>query len=708
MNKNFLTRIISFVLAAMMILTSLPINTFAKAGGPNTGNTENKTMNYDETPIGKEQINGDLEVKVAKPEDEQTAEDLVENPKMPKLYTLRADYKVQRGDNEIISYQPYIVTVGDYDYKYTDQKGVEQKVLSDAEKAKINKDIDLPELDGYSAPTPRFHVNYKYIKDNAEQKNGEHPYVYNPKPRDITVRHVFQHLDDIEKYGGEGATKEDIVEVQSGLTGAILNIQALDDDKIQGYEPESNTITTQVPESNAEFEVVFRYNRKHYNLVYDTKEGTPIPSRTVYFEQVIPALADVEIPKKIGAKLVGWKPSKDIEGSINNVNKIYEAGEVIKDNDGNPVLDLKANLKMPASDITFTAVWEDNEKADYAIQFWAEKADHADGASLMDKYDYMGTRVYENADTGFTPNLEKEPIKGIKFPDLDQARLAKIWAGARINRGRDLYLNKFFVYNKKLTDEQNKDEKNPTITKTVSATGQTVYNIYYDRQVYDLYFTKSNAQPEKNTIYPEIWGYDKAQGEAVMLGGPGKPYHYKARFNEMMYKWPNDAKQTKGFTPGYQSFGWGPNYTTPNWPLHLDTPPYRLNADEFIDMANYTSWGGYTKHIDKGDGTTKDLDPLDFTTLSFGIKQDSPSIPHHMDFWMDGFKKDETIIRYDLVRTKADTAGLGYGHRYPKVLGFTPYGYNPRAAWPAIAEGSEENGRVDEAGINDLNDERNA
>ncbi len=707
MNKNFLKRIISFVLAAMMILTSLPINTFAETGEPNTGNTEKKTMNYDETPIGKEQINGGLKVKVAKPADGKTAKELVKNPDMPKLYTLRADYKVQRGDNEIISYQPYIVTVGDYDYKYTDQKGVEQKVLSDAEKAKINKYIDLPELDGYSAPTPRFHVNYKYIKDNAEQKNGEHPYVYNPKPRDITVRHVFQHLDDIEKYGGEGATKEDIVEVQSGLTGAILNIQALDDDKIQGYEPESNTITTQVPESNAEFEVVFRYNRKHYNLVYDTKEGTPIPSRTVYFEQVIPALADVEIPKKIGAKLVGWKPSKDIEGSINNVNKIYEAGEVIKDNDGNPVLDLKANLKMPASDITFTAVWEDNEKADYAIQFWAEKADHADGASLMDKYDYMGTRVYENADTGFTPNLEKEPIKGIKFPDLDQARLAKIWAGARINRGRDLYLNKFFVYNKKLTDEQNKDEKNPTITKTVSATGQTVYNIYYDRQVYDLYFTKSNAQPEKNTIYPEIWGYDKAQGEAVMLGGPGKPYHYKARFNEMMYKWPNDAKQTKGFTPGYQSFGWGPNYTTPNWPLHLDTPPYRLNADEFIDMANYTSWGGYTKHIDKGDGTTKDLDPLDFTTLSFGIKQDSPSIPHHMDFWMDGFKKDETIIRYDLVRTKADTAGLGYGHRYPKVLGFTPYGYNPRAAWPAIAEGSEENGRVDEAGINDLNDERN-
>ena len=687
MNTKYLKSIISFVLAVMMIFTSLPISLFAEADKP-------EPISYDTTAIGKDQINGKLPVKVAKPEEGQTAEDLVENPKMPELYTLRADYKVQRGDNEIISYQPYIVTVGEK--------------ASEEEQKKIDKWIDLPELDGYSAPTPRFHVYYDYIKNNAKEKNGEHPYVYNPKPRDITVRHVFQHLDDIEKYGGEGATKEDIVEVQSGLTGAILNIQALDDDKIPGYEPESNTITTQVPESNAEFEVVFRYNRKHYNLVYDTKEGTPIPSRTVYFEQVIPALADVEIPKKIGAKLVGWEPSKDIEGSIDNVNKIYRAGEVIKDNDGNPVLDLKANLKMPASDITFTAVWKDNEKANYAIQFWAEKADHADGASLMDKYDYMGTRVYENVDTGFTPNLDKEPIKGIKFPDLDQARLNKIWAGATFNRGRNLYLNKFFVYNKDLTDEQNKDPKT-NITKTVSATGQTVYNIYYDRQVYDLYFTKSNAQPDKNTIYPEIWGYDPAKGEAVMLGGPGKPYHYKARFNEMMYKWPNDAKQTKGFTPGYQSFGWGPNYTMPNWPLHLDTPPYRLNADEFLDMANYTTWGGYTKNIDKGDGTTMDLDKFDFTTLTFGIKQDTPSIPHHMDFWMAGFKPGETIIRYDLVRTKADTAGLDYGHRYPKVLGFTPHDYepnNPQSAWPVIREGSEENGRVDEEGIDALNDER--
>ena len=305
--------------------------------------------------------------------------------------------------------------------------------------------------------------------------------------------------------------------------------------------------------------------------------------------------------------------------------------------------------------------------------------------------------------------MDNVSVKDIVFPDLNQARLNKIWAGARFNRTKDLYLNKFYVYNQDLTHDQNKDPNNVDLVKSVDSTGRTVYNIYYDRQVYDLYFTKSNAQPEKNTIYPEIWKYDEKKGEAVKVGGPGKPYHYKARFNEMMYKWPNDAKQTKGFTPGYQSFGWGPNYTIPNWPLHLDTPPYRLNADEFLDMANYTSWGGYTKHIDKGDGTTMDLDPTDFRTLSFGIKQDKPSIPHHMDFWMDGFKEGETIIRYDLVRTKADTAGLGYGHRYPIVTGFTPKDYdptNPQSAWPVIKEGSQEDGRVDEDRIGELNDER--
>ena len=678
----------------IMILTSMPVHLLAaNVNHNNLSNNKSKIIN--KTPV-----------KVAKLEAGNTAADLIKNPPQPKIYTLRTDYKVQRGEKYKVNYQPYIASVGE--------------AATQAEKDKVRQIVRLPDLTGYEKPDDDYKIDYDTVKNaaNGNNKTGNDTngiryqankdFKYKAKSNTITIKHVFQDLEDFTKYtnpdgsfGDEGA----LITTQNGNTGSTMEVSPLNenDPRRKGFVPEAESINMQVPENAENFILEYRYNRAHYDVVFDTAGGTEIPARTLYYEQVIPKIADESIPTKVGGEFQGWKPSVDLKTKD---GKTYKANEIIKVGTNEASKNLDANLIMPASKVTFTAVWKDKKKADYAVQFWAEKADHADGASLADKYDYIGTRVYKDKDTGMRPDLDNEPVKNIIFPDLDKARLNKIWNGDRFNRGKDLYLNKFYVYNQALTHDQNKDPANVNLVKSVDSTGKTVYNIYYDRQVYDLYFTKSNAQPEKNTIYPEIWGYDEAKEEQVKKGGPGNLYHYKARFNEMMYKWPNDAKQTKGFTPGYQSFGWGPNYTRPNWPLHLDTPPYRLNADEFLDMANYTNWGGYTKKIDKGDGTTMDLDSLNFTTLSFGIKQDKPSIPHHMDFWMDGFKKGETIIRYDLVRTKADTAGLGYGHRYPQVTGFTPYGYNPRSAWPAIAEGSQENGRVDEEEINDLNDER--
>ena len=680
------------------MLVSVPLQAFAQVNFDDLTKDKPEIINKDDPPL-----------KVAKPDKGKAASDLIKNPGQPAIYTLRTDYKVQRGEKYEVNYQPYIASVG--------------AAATQAEKDKVKKTIDLPTLAGYDEPQDNFTINYDTIVNKAkagteskDAKNGDRysanqDFKYTAKSNSIKIKHVFQDLEDFTKYTNPDGSVGDetaLFTTQNGNTGSTMEVSPLDknDPRVKGFVPEADHIIMQVPENAENFILEYRYNRAHYDVIFDTKGGTELPARTLYYGQVIPKIADESIPTKVGGEFLGWKPSVDL---TTKDGKTYKANEIIAVGTGSAIKNLDADLIMPASKLTFTAVWKDKEKADYAVQFWAEKADHADGASLADKYDYIGTRVYKDQTTGSRPDLDNEPVKDIVFPDLDQARLKKIWANARFNRTKDLYLNKFYVYNQALTHEQNKDPANVNLVKSVDSTGKTVYNIYYDRQVYDLYFTESNSLKKDspaNTFYPEIWGYDEAQGEAVMKGGPGNLYHYKARFNEMMYKWPNDAKQTKGFTPGYQSFGWGPNYTIPNWPLHLDTPPYRLNADEFLDMANYTSWGGYTKHIDKGDGTTMDLDPTDFRTLSFGIKQDKPSIPHHMDFWMDGFKKGETIIRYDLVRTKADTAAKDYGHRYPIVTGFTPYGYNPRSAWPAIAEGSEENGRVNEEGINELNDER--
>lgn len=672
----------------IMILTSMPVHLLA-------ANVDHNNLSNNKSEI----INNKTPVTVAKPEAGKTAENLIKNPDQPAIYTLRTDYKVQRGEKYRVDYQPYIASVGE--------------AATQAEKDRVNKPIDLPDIAGYKKPQKDFTIDYKTIKDAADGKNepgnddnglrysANKEFNYSAISNEIKIKHVFQKLDDFTKYtnpngsvGDEGA----LITTQNGNTGSTMQASPLSetDSRRKGFVPEADYINLQVPQNAENFVLEYRYNRAHYDVTFDTQGGTEIPARTLYYGQVIPKISDESIPTKVGGEFQGWKPSVDLKTKDGTTK--FKANEIITVGT-DAIKNLDKDLIMPASKVTFTAMWKDKEKADYAVQFWAEKADHADGASLLDKYDYMGTRVYKDKDTGSRPDLDKEPVNGLKFPDLDQARLNKIWGGAKFNRGKDLYLNKFYVYNQALTHEENKDPADVNLVKSVDSTGKTVYNIYYDRQVYDLYFTKSNALGKDETFYPEIYGRDQKKNKLVKLGGPGNLYHYKARFNEFMYGWPNDAMQTKGFAEGYQSFGWGPNYETPKWPTHLDTPPYRLNADQFLDMTNYDTLGGYTKHIDKGDGTNIDLDPGDFKTLSFGIKQEKPSIPHHMDFWMDGFKDGETIIRYDLVRTKADTADPQYTHRYPKITGFKPYKL-------FIKEENQEDGRVDEGRIDELNDKR--
>ena len=686
----------------MLILTMLlsgPLEVFASVNHDDLSKSKAEFINNEKIPINP-----------AKLESGQSATDFIKNPTQPDIYTLHTDFKTQKGEKYEISYQPYIASVG--------------AKASDAEKAKVNKTIDLPDLAGYDEPQDNFTIDYETIvnkakegiksedKINGDRYSAEQEFKYAAKSNSIKIKHVFQDLEDFTKYtnpNGSVGEEGELITTQQGNTGSTMEVSPLTEGhpNRKGFVPEAESITMQVPENAENFILEYRYNRAHYDVTFDTQGGTELPARTLYYGQVIPKIADADIPTKVGGEFQGWKPSVDL---TTKDGKTFKANEIIAVGTGSAIKNLDANLIMPASKVTFTAVWKDKEKAGYAVQFWAEKADHADGASLADKYDYMGTRVYKDKDTGLRPDLNNVPVDKIVFPDLDQYRLNKIWKGDRFNRGKDLYLNKFFIYNQALTHDQNKDPENVNLVKSVDSTGKTVYNIYYDRQVYDLYFTKSNAQPKENTFYPEIWGYDEAQGEVVKKGGPGNPYHYKARFNQLMLGWPNDAMQTKGFSKGMQSYGWGPNYATPEWPTHLDTPPYRLNADEFLDMGvkteDYTRRGGYTKHIDKGDGTTIDLDTLDYRTLSFGIKQDKDSMPHHMDFWMDGFKPGETIIRYDLYRFKADTNSDSYGHKFSKVQGFTPYGYTPGGPWPEIKEEDEENGRVNGDELDALNADR--
>lgn len=102
----------------------------------------------------------------------------------------------------------------------------------------------------------------------------------------------------------------------------------------------------------------------------------------------------------------------------------------------------------------------------------------------------------------------------------------------------------------------------------------------------------------------------------------------------------------------------------------MDTPPYRLNADEFLDMKNYTEWGGYAKKIDKGYGTFINVDRFDFTTLSFGIKQDYNSMPHHMDFWMNTMPRKILGYKTLLDLFVEEMNNLGLSNFYGELVQF--------------------------------------
>ena len=607
-----------------------------------------------------------------------TTADFVNNPKQPDIYTLRSDYKVERDGDHVINYQPYVATVG--------------AAATDEEKAKVKQTIKLPDFPGYKKPQDNFSIDYNTVKNDSQPSGNDEygkiyqktqDFKYDATKQKFNVKHVFQDISDFDKYGNKPGKTDETITHEEGSVGSKLKIQPLPAGEIKGFVPETD-IEVQVPLNTEGFTVEYRYNRNHYDVTFDTDGGTEVPSRTLYYGQVIPPIADPDIPTKIGATFVGWQPSVNLEGTVNGTKTTFPAGQLMKDGSGNAITDLDAKLIMPATNVKFTAVWNDNEKADYAIQFWTEKADHPEGASLLEKYDFVGTHVYKNQATGEVYKKDKDPatgkgktledetVKGVEFPDLDQARLDKIWNNQKFNRGKNLLLDKFYKYNKDLTDKENADPNDSTKVKAVSSTGKTVYNIYYDRQVYDLYFTKSNAKDDDATFYPEIWRHGKKLGE------PGNPYHFKARFNQLMTEWPDDAQETKGFSEGKQSFGWGPNFNNPQW-IYRDTPPYRLSAEEFLDMDGYDKKGGYTKKIDAGNGVKLKLNWFDFTTLSFGIEQrggdgeETQPMPHHMDFWMDGFEPGETIIDYNLYRTKSDTSSRTYGHKYPVVQGFTPY-----------------------------------
>ena len=270
------------------------------------------------------------ELKPVKPAKTDNAEEFIKNPAQPAIYTLRTDYKVQRGEKYYVNYQPYIASVG--------------AAATQAEKDKVKKTIDLPDLAGYDEPQDNFTIDYDTVKDAADGKgqtgdktNGiryqaNEDFRYKAKSNKIKIKHVFQGLEDFTKYTNPDGSLGDenaLFTTQQGNTGSTMEVSPLNenDPNRKGFVPEADSIIMQVPENATNFILEYRYNRAHYDVVFDTQGGTALPARTLYFGQVMPKIADADVPTKVGGDFLGWKPSVELKTKNGTT---FKANEIIK------------------------------------------------------------------------------------------------------------------------------------------------------------------------------------------------------------------------------------------------------------------------------------------------------------------------------------------------------------------------------------------
>ena len=702
-------RIMTFILALLM-LCSIPLQAFAEV--------DHNNLSKDKAEIiaGNE----NLPANPAKPEEGQTAADLIKNPAQPAIYTLRTDYKVQRGEKYEVDYQPYIASVGE--------------AATEEEKANVKKTIELPDLAGYEKPDDDYLITYDKVKNAGN--NGSQEFRYKSKANQITIKHVFQNLHDFTKYTNPDGTvgdKGQLITTQNGNTGSTMEVSPLDEKhpNRKGFVPEAPFITMQVPENSGNFILEYRYNRAHYDVKFDTKDGTPVPNRNLYYEQIIPKIEAKSIPTKTGCDFLGWMPSITLE---TKGGKTYPENQIIKDSNGNPIVDLhntiyekdadgnyvrdsegnfKAipstetiDLKMPASKVTFTAVWKDKPKAEYVIQFWTEKTDYDDKddtLALRDRYDFIGARRVDNADTGSTPDLTNLDIHGITFPDLNDGRLQKAQDDPN-------EFARYYFLNADLTKKQNASKEDPNVQKSVLSTRETVYNVYYDRRVYTLYFTAFNYEYDDDTVYFPIITRDGQE-----LGKEGAPYKVDVRFNQSLDKiWPKD-EEISGLPLNHTSdpsgddglIGWMINNNNVDYQIQIfrDTPPYRLSAEDFVDAEDVLSTDeenggkGHADEIPIADGKTKKRDKYE---ISLGASYMDTAIAYHIDIIKDDFNGKEQID-YDMTYWKSDTNAYEYDFILPHLQGFTL----KEGTRPAELVGKRKVDDVEKT-FDELNAERNA
>lgn len=579
------------------------------------------------------------------PETVEEANKQLEEPPVGPTYSYTMNFKAYRLDKIQSFYQPYRITVGEHDSN-----------------PPVSYRFVFPDLQGYKKPQEDLQMDYNFIK---AKNNKTEDFIYTSGKQKVKIKHTFQSLNDKEKFL-EDDTKTTYTE---GNIGAEITVPYLPEDQRIGFAPENVELKVTVPENTTDFFVEARYKRAAFDVVYDSGGGSGVPARRLYFGQTIPAIA--KNPEKKGSILKGWRCDSDIyeldeSGKIKvdqasgQPKKLYTAGDLIPD-----LTKVEYANAMPAKKITFTAEWQEATKADYTLQFWIEKPDHdPNPAKWQDNYLYAGAKLIKDGLVGTVPlyrNFDNERGQ-IQFPGIDPEDLQD---KDKFKRYYYLSEDMFKVANLNKAQE----------VKTIDSSGNTVYNVIYNRREYTLVFEQLfTSDPTEEKIQPTF------RKNGVEYDCVKNRYKVKARFGQSLQSlWPLDSEltnwehDTDGKWDDYMSLGWSINMKTGERE-YRDMPPYHLTK-KFIG-PNVAKFLRHSPSVNE---------QYDEYTISFGLdvyklgsSGTTSAGPVHMVFYKQSLadavagndNKDDFVSDLNMYYVKSDTFNKDYPYTPPELQGF--------------------------------------
>lgn len=403
-------------------------------------------------------------------------------------------------------------------------------------------------VEGFTLEENSYTLDYsKFTKDTTIQ------IIYEPNGVNYTVQHLFQNLEQ-----NNYVINEEMTETKPAKVGDTVTAEAKQVDGFEAVQPMQSEV---IPVEEI-LNLQVRYNRKSYQITYDTDGGAYLDTETKLFGA---PLIKPDDPQKKGYTFVKW---------------VDEDGQEF-------VFD---NKTMPAKNLSLKAVWVEGEQTPYRIGYYVQNADGNGytAVAFVTKQGKTGSPVV------LPSEAEQDPVIKYQFPGMNYwDYMIRKWMNnpeysswmtedvAKFNLVK-FHFSKAYKYNSERTEEDNQG-------KLIASDGSTVVPLYFDRQVYTLIIGDDPDYYEPDSTDSII--------EIVKDGvthGKDNPYKIQVRFGEEFTDQlpkPEDVPSltdSNQFIQDYMIYGAKKDNGERYYTWLGDNPPFILN----FDKIDWGLWDG--------------------------------------------------------------------------------------------------------------------